>query len=90
MGPDPRLAIPMTMLIAGSMVFVLNRFGLLAFVVMNLVREIFFAFPLTTNVTAWYFDVTLLGIGMFTALAIYGFYISLGGQKLLKGELIPE
>jgi hypothetical protein len=90
MGPDPRLAIPTAMLVAGVMVFILARFGLLAFIVMNLVREIFFTFPLTTDLSAWYFDVSAVAIGLFVALALYGFYVSLGGQKVFKGELIPE
>lgn len=90
MGPDLRLAIPSAVLIAAAMVFVVTRFGLLAFIVMNLVREIFSKFPLTTDLSAWYFEVTLLGLGLFVALVIYGFYNSLGGQKVFKGELIPE
>jgi hypothetical protein len=57
---------------------------------MNLVRQIFSDFLLTTDLSVWYFEITLLGIAIFAALVIYGFYISLGGQKLFKGELIPE
>lgn len=90
MGPDPRLGILGAMVMAASVVFVLTRFGLLAFIAMNLVREIFFDFPLTSDLSAWYFDTTLLGIAIFAALVIYGFYVSLGGQKIFKGELIPE
>jgi hypothetical protein len=90
MGPDPRLAVPAAILNAAVMFFVLTRFGLLAFIVMDLVREIFLAFPLTTDISAWYFDITAIAIGLFSALVLYGFYVSLGGQKIFKGELIPD
>jgi serine/threonine-protein kinase len=75
---------------ATLMVFVLKRFGFLSFFVTSLVGDFFFTFPITTDPSAWYFDVTLLSMSMFAALLLYGFYVSLGGQKLFRGSLIPE
>jgi serine/threonine-protein kinase len=71
-------------------VFVLRRFGFLAFTVMGTVPDVFLAFPMTTDSSAWYFDVTLLGVGILALLVIYAFHTSLGGQKLFDRTLIPE
>jgi serine/threonine protein kinase len=75
---------------SGAMVIVLLRIGFLAFITVSVINDLFFAFPLTTDLSVWYSDVVLLAIAMFTALVIYGFYTSLGGQKLFKSELMSE
>jgi hypothetical protein len=90
MSQDWRLGIIGGGMAAAAAVFVLMRFGLLAFVTANVVGDLFFNFPLTTDFSAWYFDVTLLALGIFLAIVIYGFYVSLGGQKLVRDGLIPE
>ncbi|MGI8732372.1 MAG: protein kinase domain-containing protein [Pyrinomonadaceae bacterium] len=72
------------------LVFALKRFGLLA-----LSAALFFAhlsvfYPITTELSAWYAIHFTIALVLCIALAAYGFYISLGGQKLLSGKLLEE
>jgi len=71
-------------------VFVMIRFGLLAlvanFVVFNIVQN----FPLTTQWSAWYAGISLAGILLIAAMAIYGFYTSLGGRPVFEGAVLEE
>ena len=45
---------------------------------------------MTTELTAWYATEVIIGLGIALVLAAYGFYTSLGGQKLLSGKLLEE
>ena len=71
-------------------VFVMIRFGLLAlvtnFVVFNIVQR----FPLTTQGSAWYAGIGLTGILLIVAMALYGFYTSLGGRPVFGGAVLEE
>jgi len=83
MSPFPALA-------AFLLVFSLKRYGLLA-----LISAVFFShlavfYPMTTELTAWYaFDFTI-SLVICIALAAYGFYTSLGGEKLFSGKMLEE
>jgi hypothetical protein len=84
------MMIPFIALSAFLMVFTLKRYGLLA-----LISALFFFFlwvqyPMTTELTAWYAIDFTIGLVICLALAAYGFYISLGGQKLFSGKLLEE
>jgi hypothetical protein len=47
-------------------------------------------FPLTSDFSNWYAGRTLFAFVVIMSLAIYGFYTSLAGQPLLKGELLED
>jgi hypothetical protein len=41
-----------------------------------------FIFPITTDLSAWYFGIGLTGLVLLLAFALYAFHTSLGGQPL--------
>ena len=67
-----------------------SRFGVLAIVSGAVYYPFFFAYGVTTDITAWYAGDFVLAVVFLAALAIFGFYTSLGGQPLLKGKLLHE
>ena len=69
-------------LIALSWVILITRFGLLAFVAGVFVQLTLVRFLTTTDLAAWYADGTLFAFAVVLALAAYGFYLSLAGQKI--------
>jgi hypothetical protein len=82
--------IPLTSLAALLVVVALKRYGLLA-----LASAIFFShltvfYPVTTELTAWYATDFTMAVIICVALAAYGFYTSLGGEKLFSGKLLEE
>jgi serine/threonine-protein kinase len=66
-------------------VSVLVRFGVLAVVVMILVSYTL-DFPITTDVSAWYFRDGLWALGFVVALAGYGFWTSLGDRRVVPAS----
>lgn len=46
--------------------------------------------PITSDFSAWYASGTLFVLFTLVAVAIYGFYTSLGGQPMFKGGLLRE
>jgi len=46
--------------------------------------------PTTTDFGVWYAPPILFALAATLALIVYAFYISLAGQKLFKGKLLPE
>ena len=78
-------------LIFGSLaVLVLIRFGLLALVANALVYNILLNYPLTTQGSAWYAGISLTGILLIMAMALYGFYTSLGGRPVFGDAVLEE
>ena len=74
----------------GLAVFVMIRFGLLALVANFVVYSILQNFPLTTQGSAWYAGISLSGILLIAAMALNGFYISLGGRPVFGGAVLEE
>ncbi len=79
-----------SILIALSIVTVVARFGLLATMAAQLFFFLSLTYPLTTNLSAWYAQSTLFALAIALGLAIYGFYISLGGQRVFGDKLLRE
>jgi hypothetical protein len=69
-------------IVYGAWLFVLVRFGLLALAANIVFGNLLTAFPITTQVSAWYSGIGLAGLVLLLDLAGYGFYTSLGGQPL--------
>jgi hypothetical protein len=66
------------------------RFGLLATVSYGVCVETFTYFPITPDFSAWYAQGTYFVFGVYLAICGYGFYTSLGGQKLIQGRLLED
>lgn len=74
-------------LIFGSVVLVLVRFGIVAQATVFFVSSILSNFPVTRQLSAWYAPQGLLAVGIALSLAIYGFRMTLGGRPALVGLL---
>ncbi len=71
-------------------VFLLIRFGLLAWVVQGFFNNLLEKYPLTTHGSAWYAGISLAAILLMAAMAFYGFYTSLGGRPVFGGAVLEE
>jgi serine/threonine-protein kinase len=71
-------------------VFLLIRFGLLALVATEVFNNILGSFPLTTQGSSWYASMSLAGIVLLAAIALYAFYTSLGGRPIFGGAVLEE
>ena len=60
----------------------------------TMVAQLFFfltrPYPLTTDFSVWYATSTIFALVIALGLAIYGFYISLGGQRVFGGKLLND
>jgi serine/threonine-protein kinase len=74
---------------AAAYMFVLFRFGLLAWVFAGFFRSLL-EFPLTTDSSAWYAGTSLFVLLVLAALAIYGFRIALAGRPMLSGVRLED
>jgi hypothetical protein len=72
------------------LVFLLVRLGLLAWVAQGIFHSLLWSFPLTTQGSAWYAGISLLGILLMAAMALYAFYISLGGRSVFGSAVFEE
>jgi len=70
-----------------SCVCVVTRFGLLAFVATAVTYRLTTTFPITADFSAWYAGGSLFSLIIVAALGVYGFYISLAGQRLFGDVL---
>ena len=86
----PRLYWVTPILIATVSVISVARFGLLATIAFNLFFNLSFFYPLTSDFSVWYASAAFFPLVVMLTLAIYGFYISLGGQTVFKGGLLRE
>ena len=76
-------------LVVALFVYLLIRFGLLACVMMIFVQD-FLRFPITFDPSAWYFNFGLFALIAIAALSGYGFYISIGGRRIVRDEWVNE
>lgn len=76
--------------VVAASVFVYARFGLLTIIASTVVLYFAGGPPITFDHARPYFAQSLITVGIIFALAVYSFYISLGGQKLFTGKSIDE
>lgn len=85
---------PYAMIFSGTLaacyIFVAARFGLLALAVAQFVFFMVEFYPYTTDPSDWYAGVTLFAAGVITALAVYGFRVSLAGGSLFRRGLLED
>jgi serine/threonine-protein kinase len=86
---DPALAVA-TWVFGALAVFLLIRFGLLSLVANFVFWYLLTNFPLTTQASAWYAGISLVGILLMAAVAFYGFYTSLGGRPVFGSAVLEE
>jgi serine/threonine-protein kinase len=79
-----------TLIFFALAVFCLIRFGLLTLVTNYVLYGVLQTFPLTTQGSAWYAGVSLAGIMLMAAIALYAFYTSLGGRPVFAGATFEE
>lgn len=84
------IMVPFTALSAFLIVFALKRYGLLATISALFFYHLGVFYPITTELTAWYATNFSIALVICIALAGFGFYTSLGGQKLFSGKLLEE
>jgi Protein kinase domain len=77
------------LVVAAAYMFVLFRFGLLAWVFAGFFRSLL-DFPLTTDSSAWYAGTSLFLLLVLTAIAVYGFRIALGGRPMFSGITLDD
>jgi serine/threonine protein kinase len=75
-------------ILVAAIVFVAFRLGLLATVVMFFVQFGLSSAVLTSNSAAWFFSTSVTLLFIMTALAVYGFYASRGGEPLLGRRIL--
>ncbi len=78
------------LILNGLSVLLLIRLGLLALVVSFVFGFCLMHLPLTTQGSAWYADISLAGILLLAAIALYAFYISLGGRPIFGGPVLED
>ena len=74
----------------GLAAYLLTRFGLLPIVANFVALAGLWSFPLTTQVSTWYWGMSLAGILLIASMALCAFYISLGGQPIFGGPLLED
>lgn len=68
----------------------LVRFGLLTAAFLIFFSQMTWFLPITSDFTVWYAWSTVFVLFLLTALAVYGFILSLGGQKLSVSRLLQD
>jgi serine/threonine-protein kinase len=86
----PRFYWIISTLIALTIVTVVARFGLLATMAAQLSFFLSIMYPLTTDFSAWYAPSMVFALALAVGIAVYGFYISLGGQSMLGARLLQD
>jgi serine/threonine-protein kinase len=83
--PLPDTVVFVTLLVLS--LIVLTRLGLLAMLVVVLFSD-WPNIPLTMNPSSWFFPSSVATMVAFAAVGVYGFVVSLGGQRLFKEDLL--
>lgn len=86
-GDHPQIMAPIWLVVFSIAAFAVSRFGLITLSVAILAGNVLVNVPLTTDFSAWYAPAAWAVLLSFVAIAAWGFYTSLGGQKLWKDEL---
>jgi serine/threonine-protein kinase len=81
-GEPSLISIVSIALAVATFLFVLFRFGLLAFIAGAFFYTLLLFFPITTQLSAWYSRIGFAGLALLLAFALYAFHTSLGGQPM--------
>jgi serine/threonine protein kinase len=89
-GEYPAIDVAVAAVTSAILVFVLRRYGLLSLMATIVFYILLTGLPYTTNLSAWYATNALIILGLGGALAVYGFYTSLAGQRLFRGGFLQD
>jgi len=88
LGSDyPWIEAPAWALLYGVAAFVVFRFGFVPLAVGLFVTDMLLNVPVTVDFSSWYATGSLLPLLSVVALAVWGFYNALAGQKLWQGDV---
>jgi protein kinase-like protein len=86
----PRYYWIVSTLIALTIVTVVARFGVLATMAAQLFFFLAIMYPMTTDFSAWYAPSMVFALALAMGVAVYGCYISLGGQSLFSDRFLND
>ena len=81
------IVVPTVVLIYAIAAFVVLRFGFIALAVGIFTADLLGNIPITTDFSNWYIGSSIFVLFLVTAIAVWGCYTALAGQKLLKENL---
>jgi serine/threonine-protein kinase len=81
------LTLPSYIAVYGIAAFVILRFGFVALAVGIFTADLLGSIPATTDFSSWYIGAPIFVLAVIAALAIWGCYTALAGQKLVKEQL---
>jgi hypothetical protein len=80
-----------TIAVMAALLLVIMRIGLLVFVVMHELAVAFlYELPLTTHLSGWYGQPTVILLLATGVLILYGFHFSLGGRPMFGERLLED
>jgi hypothetical protein len=83
----PAIEAPFLILVYSIAALIVLRFGLIPLAVAMFTVDMALSLPLSSDVSAWYMGNSLVALLSAVAIALWGFYHSLGGQPLWKVEM---
>jgi serine/threonine-protein kinase len=72
------------------LLFMIMRFGLFAFIIAQFFLLHSEFYPYTTDLSVWYADGMIFSLLIAIGLGVYGFYTSLAGQRLFRGQILQD
>jgi hypothetical protein len=81
------LIVPAVVAVYGIAAFVVLRFGFVALAVGAFTADLLSNLPCTTDFSSWYIGAPIFVFSLIAALALWGCYTALAGQKLVKEHL---
>ena len=81
------IEVPVQIAIYAIAAFVVLRFGFIALAAGIFTSDLLLNVPITTSVSAWYAGSSIFVVLLVTAMAVWGVYTALAGQKLWKEQL---
>jgi len=88
-GLEPSWFWVFAILIETLFIILLIRVGVLATIAAMFVWYCLY-FPITTDLTSWYAQNSLMALGAVVLIGGYGFYISVAGRSLFEDELLSK
>jgi len=83
----PEIFVPVWLVVFGIAAYAVTRFGLISLAVAIFTANVLLNVPYTFDFSNWYATSALAVVLSFVAIAGWGFYTSLGGQKLIREDL---
>jgi hypothetical protein len=81
------LMAPAVVAVYGIAAFVILRFGFVALAVGIFTADLLGSVPITTDFSSWYIGSTIFVLALVAAMAVWGCFTALAGQKLVKENL---